>query len=546
MHSFSSLHTFSSRKQRIAQAVGALSLAALCAGVSCQAQAAPPALVAAAPASGFPNGDMSLGDAVPTGWSAGWTGSGKIELQRDTKVFHSAPASLLVQSVGGPAVGGANHGFDVTHAPFTISAYLKTAGNLKTALLAIQVFDGSGKQIDWITIASVSGANDWQKFSTTATLPANAAAAQLVLTLSGDGQEWLDDVTSTAQAAQSPPPPVADAAALPVAILPMNPRVRYVGRYDDADPAGPRCAWPAGSVTLKFRGTALNAALADTNNDRWQVEIDGRPAQTLQMRDGHHVYQVASGLAPGVHTVRLVKATESFFGTAQFLGFQLSRGGSLLAVPIPPHRLEVIGDSISCGYGDEAASQNERFSPKTENAYFSYGATAARDLNADYMCIAWSGKTMWPKNTIPELYDRTLPTDADSRWDFARWTPDVILINLATNDFAGKTFPDQAGWTGGYSAFITRLRTHFPHAQIYCAIGPMLSGKALSTVQDYLTTMVASINAAGDTKVHLLEFATQDGRNGFGADWHPNVKTHKIMAEKLDATLQTDLGWSEK
>ena len=528
------MQLFHSRKHPVAQTVGALSLAALCAGLPGHAQG-----------TRFPNGDMSGGAAVPAGWSAGWTGSGKIELLRDTTTFKSAPASLCVQSVGGPAVGGADHGFDVTHAPFTISAFLKTGGNLKTSMLAIQVFDGSGKQIDWINIASVNGASDWQKFSATATMPANAAAAQLVLTLSGDGQAWLDDVTSTAQAAPSPPE-VPEAKALPVAVLPMNPKVRYVGRYDDTDPAGPRCAWPASSVTLKFRGTALNAVLNDTDADRWQIEIDGNPAETLQMRGGRHVYQVAGGLAPGVHTARLVKATESFFGTAQFLGFQLSRGGSLLPVPIPPHRLEVIGDSISCGYGDEAASQNERFSPKTENADFTYGATAARDLNADYTCIAWSGKTMWPKNTIPELYDLTLPTDPNSRWDFARWTPDVILINLATNDFAGKTFPDEAGWIGGYTAFITRLRTHFPQAQIYCAIGPMLTGKPLDTVQSYLTKIVADINASGDPKVHLLEFDTQDGKNGFGADWHPSLKTHKIMAAKLVTTLQTDLGWKEK
>ena len=51
--------------------------------------------------------------------------------------------------------------------------------------------------------------------------------------------------------------------------------------------------------------------------------------------------------------------------------------------------MEVIGDSISCGYGNEAANEHEHFSPTTENAYFSYGAIAARAFNADYTCIAW-------------------------------------------------------------------------------------------------------------------------------------------------------------
>lgn len=337
--------------------------------------------------------------------------------------------------------------------------------------------------------------------------------------------------------------PPMDAEVLPVQIAPRDSNIRYVGRFDTSSPAGPRCAWPASSVSLKFRGTALSATVDDSRDDRWQIEVDGKPTLTLQMQSGPHVYPLTGSLPLGVHQVRLVKATESFFGTAQFLGFHLSQGGSLLPVSARPHRLEVIGDSISCGYGDEASSQKERFSQRTENAYFTYGAITARMLNADYMCIAWSGKTMWPTNTLPELYDRTLPTDDNSRWDFTRWTPDVILINLGTNDFSGKTFPDEAGWTGGYKAFISQLRAHFPKAQIYCATGPMLYGKPLETVQRYLTTMVAGIHAAGDTKVHLLEFKTQDGNDGFGADWHPNLKTHGIMADTLISALQHDLGW---
>jgi hypothetical protein len=343
--------------------------------------------------------------------------------------------------------------------------------------------------------------------------------------------------------AQAQAAPQTDAPALPVVIQPGNPDVRYVGRFDFGSPAGPRCAWPASEVSLKFRGTALNAVIGDGSANRWQVEVDGKPTQALQMRGGKHVYRLADGLPTGVHTVDLVKATEALFGTTQFLGFQLSKGASLLTVPMPPHRLEVIGDSISCGYGDEAPNKDAHFSPTTENAAFAYGAVAARALDADYVCIAWSGKKMWPNNTIPELFDRTLPVDAASKWDFAGPAPDVVVINLATNDFWGKP-PDEAGWTGAYKAFIARLRTHWPQAQIYCATGPMMYGKSLDVLKSYLTKMAADLNAAGDSRVHLIEFATQDGKNGFGADWHPSLKTHRIMAAQLVSTLHADLGWA--
>ena len=122
-----------------------------------------------------------------------------------------------------------------------------------------------------------------------------------------------------------------------------------------------------------------------------------RQPPRLQLGEkGAHLYRVVSGLTAGEHTVRLVKATEPMIGVTQIQGFQLSAGGQLLPQPAPRRRLEVIGDSISCGYGNEGANQNEHFTPKTENAYFTYGADAARSLGADYVCLAWSGRKMWP------------------------------------------------------------------------------------------------------------------------------------------------------
>ncbi|MDQ3813499.1 MAG: GDSL-type esterase/lipase family protein, partial [Armatimonadota bacterium] len=361
------------------------------------------------------------------------------------------------------------------------------------------------------------------------------------------GQAWLDEITLTVdEAAAQAARLVTDAAPLPVEVAPDDPNIRYVGRFDRGDKAGPRCAWSASTVAFKFQGTAANVKIKDGNQNRWQVEIDGKPTVTLQMREGTHLYSVATDLAAGEHTVRLVKATEAFCGASQFLGFQMSEGGKLLPPPAPARRLEVIGDSISAGYGNEAASKEEHFTPKTENAYFTYGAMAARQLDADYMCIAWSGKKMWPNNTIPELYDRTLPLDAGSKWDFSQWIPDVVLINLGTNDF-GKENPDEAGWTDAYKAFIGRLRQHYPAAEIYCATSPMMgdwgANKARTTHRRYLDKIVTDLKAAGDAKVRIIEFPTQDPKNGIGADWHPNIKTHEIMAANLVQTLANDLGW---
>jgi lysophospholipase L1-like esterase len=339
----------------------------------------------------------------------------------------------------------------------------------------------------------------------------------------------------------------ADDSGLPVKIGAMDANIRYVGRFDNRDPAGPRCAWSNSAVRLKFSGTALNVKLADTHENQWQVTIDGKPAPLIKSMGPSAVYPVAAGLAEGEHTVELVKRTEAFNGVTQFLGFQVSAGGKLLPVPANRRRIEIIGDSISCGYGNEGKNEQEHYEPSTENGYATYGASAARELGADYLCVAWSGKKMWPDNTIPALYDLTLPDDSKSQWDFSKWTPDVVLINLATNDFGRNKIPDEQGWTKAYETFIARIRKNYPDAEIYVASGSMMGDwdeqKPLTVLKKYLAKIVADRKAAGDAKVHEIDFAQQDRKDGLGSDWHPSVKTHEIMAKKLVETLGKDLGW---
>lgn len=335
-------------------------------------------------------------------------------------------------------------------------------------------------------------------------------------------------------------------ASLPVAIAPTDASIRYVGRFDQRDAAGPRCSWPACSVSIRFQGSAVNAKIRDEGHNFWQTIVDGRPAAVLELGAGEQLYALAAGLPEGEHRVDLVKATEGLVGISQFTGFQLSEGGKLLPVPAPSRRIEVIGDSISCGYGNMAGSQFESFSPKTENAYYTYGAIAARQLGADYLCVAFSGKKMWPDNTIPEMYNRTLTFDEGSEWRFASYVPDVIVINLATNDF-GSGNPEMTGWTGAYAAFIRRVRQNAPKARIYCAIGTMMADweprKPLTTLRGYLAKVVADCAAAGDSAVQIIDFGVQNPVHGIGANWHPSKKTQELMGEQLAATLQKDLGW---
>ncbi len=340
-----------------------------------------------------------------------------------------------------------------------------------------------------------------------------------------------------------------DAAPLPVDVPAKDPNVRLVGRFDTRDPAGPRCAWAGSSIQVRFQGTALNVLLKTTGADQWQAVVDGAPAATLGLTKGSTLYRAASGLPDKEHSVELFKRTEPLVGTTQLLGFQLEREKKLLPLPARrDRRIEFVGDSITCGYGNEAASEKDHFTAATENNYQAYGAVAARDLGAEYVAVAWSGKWLFGDNAIQLLYDRALPDDAQSKWDFSGWVPQAVVVNLGTNDF-GPRNPTEKEWQDAYRGFIQTLRRNYPACHVFCAVGSMMSDawpperKALSTIRQYTSGLVDGLRKAGDKKVHYVEFDVQDPKNGLGADWHPSVKTHRLMADRLVAAVKKELGW---
>ncbi len=268
--------------------------------------------------------------------------------------------------------------------------------------------------------------------------------------------------------------------------------------------------------------------------------------------DGGSTYAIATGLDAGTHDVLVVRRDEAFDQPSQLVGFDFGSGGQLLAPPPPAaHRLEVIGDSISAGYGDECTNASMHFSADTENAYLAYGPLTARALGAELHLVAWSGKGMYRNNdgttteTMPILWQRTLPTDVTSTWDPSTWMADAVVINLGTNDYAATGDPT-ASYQATYLSFVTTLRSVYPGAFIFCALGPMMSGTNLSSALTAINDVIAMRSAAGDTKLKLVQFPTQDclaDGSGCGCDYHPNLAEHQAMATILEGAIHETLGW---
>jgi lysophospholipase L1-like esterase len=286
--------------------------------------------------------------------------------------------------------------------------------------------------------------------------------------------------------------------------------------------------------------------LEDSGNNQFAVWIDGVLQPVLDAQSGANEYPLASGLSGPSHTVEIYRRTEANQGVSRFLGFDFGPDGNLLPPMQHTRRIEVIGDSITCGYGNEGANESCPFSPETENHNQSYAAVAARALEADLSTVAWSGKGIiynYGEDTLeplPELYDRAIPSETDSQWDFG-FIPDAVVINLGTNDFSTDGDPSPELFRDSYATFLEHIRSKYPQASIFCTVGPMLGGDDLNAARAGIAAAVGVRNAAGDDHVEAWEMDIAN--DSPGCDWHPSIATHQAMADALTAKLREALDW---
>lgn len=310
--------------------------------------------------------------------------------------------------------------------------------------------------------------------------------------------------------------------------------VHYSGRFTDDG----QFAWSGSNVSAQFVGTSISVLLSRGYwPERMVAEIDGQKGIPFDVSGSTRPYLLAKGLTNGLHTAKVTRRNEAFFDVTQFLGFEVGDGELVASdAPLYSHRLLILGDSITAGYGDTGVSGTCHLDTITEDETVAYPNLLAGMLDADLQVVAYAGKGMYRNtsgstvNQIPVLFERTLADDPTSVWDQTRYTPDIIVINLGTNDGylddPGQPFED------AYVAFLGRLRGLFPEAKIYCTLGPMI---VASYVFTHIQNVVATVN---DANIHYAPIDSIDPSDGYGCDGHPNAITHQKMAEQIFNQLQ--------
>jgi lysophospholipase L1-like esterase len=349
---------------------------------------------------------------------------------------------------------------------------------------------------------------------------------------------------------------------------PDDPNLQYTGRVDFSDPALPKYSAPGVSIRARFRGTGAAVLLKDefkggTNRNYYDAIIDGDAVVKIAPEMVGERYEIVAGLPNGEHTIELVKRTEANIGWGKFLGFEFA--GELLPPPErPARRIEVVGDSITCGAGIEAdfgsAECNaDGWGQPYNNARLAYGPVLARSLDAECHVSAVSGIGLlrnysfrYDARPMPEVYDLLFFEQTQSpKWDTNRFVPDAVILALGTNDFSPgdseRESTDVDAFADAYVQFIKKLRGFYPRSEMFCISSPMLGDhwpKPTDTFaadqKNAIAKTVDALNAEGD--VHVYKHFSSP-IVGIGCGTHPSVEQQAMMASQLRAVIAPVMGW---
>ena len=329
-----------------------------------------------------------------------------------------------------------------------------------------------------------------------------------------------------------------------VNVFPDNAALQYSGRIDYSNPKQPIFYWAGTAIKTQFTGTTLGVCLFNPKGDNfYNVFIDGTP-YLIKCGKGDSLYNVASKLSSGIHALQITRRTDPTSALNKFEGLAIDKNATVTKpAPAPKLKFEIYGNSITSGVGilDEGGKNNN--DPNTWDNNSAYGAITSRNLNAEYRCISRSGIGFiisWFPLIMPEMYDRLNPADPNSKWDFSKWTPDIVVINLGQNDSwlisRLKPVPQEPEIIQRYCDFVSLIRAKYPKAAIFCALGSMDATKVGSPWPGYIRTAVKKLkDEKSDKNIYAMMFPFTNKQA------HPTISDHKQMADSLTAFIKQTL-----
>lgn len=257
------------------------------------------------------------------------------------------------------------------------------------------------------------------------------------------------------------------------------------------------------------------------------------------------------------HEIKIVKLTENL---KTELGIRSFSCDGVITKPSPKpqkKRIEFIGDSITCGFGNMTKERDRLFFTADEDATRSHAYLAAKLLDMEHSLVCVSGICSTVNSGLPmeyamdELYEYTdriicdklaggIKKAALEPYDFKGNPNDYVVLNLGTNDatgigFSRDTVAETEHFRAGYRNLIELIRRcNGSDTHIVCALGS-LSYYLYSDIEKIVD---AYRRETGDKKISCFRYLGVSPVDGFGACGHPSKITQEKMANEIAGEIK--------
>jgi len=329
-------------------------------------------------------------------------------------------------------------------------------------------------------------------------------------------------------------------------------------------------ALSGGGVEFSFTGTKAkitmsgdNIAIIPNNNTNYArigIYVNGERVVDDMMNKIEKTYTVFESDTEQDVVICIVKLSESPMSIVGIQQIYVDSKDGIMPTATKERKIEFIGDSITCGYGVDDEVKENHFSTETEDVTKAYAYKTAQTLQADYSMVSYSGYGIVsgysgdgmkePNQIVSSYYDKVgfsygnvggSLSISSVKWDYSKYEPDLIVINLGTNDdsYCQSDLERQAEYTGQYTKFLKKIRGFNPNAKILCTLG-IMGDRLYPCIEK---AVVDYIKATADTNISSMKFDDQLPNDGYVADGHPTKATHNKASEKLTAEIKKIMNW---
>ncbi|MDY0345908.1 MAG: GDSL-type esterase/lipase family protein [Bacilli bacterium] len=339
----------------------------------------------------------------------------------------------------------------------------------------------------------------------------------------------------------------------------QGPFLKNIGRfYINEKRKAQMLTFSCSGFEIVFYGTKLEAYFLATECGKKDGEgaiavvIDETPfsqAKKVVLNKPEALYTLAKDLDLGIHHLKVYRRTES---ACSHMGWQyLITDGEFRPLASKKRlQIEFYGDSITAGNGVEGLLGDDNFETRTENALLSYAALTSEKLRADFSIVAIGGyplyKSPWTAlpviKNIPQMFafaDYDWGTDFTNyiSWDNHKFVPDIVVINLGTNDEqylnalpSHEVAKEEEAFCTALRNFIQQIKSAYPQAKIILTIGMIQVQK--------VEKLIYKVSQEYPKDVYYMKFNSLSSVGFMPNGGHPNAGMHVAASEQLAAFIK--------